>query len=114
MSISGTGPFVTHLEVKPLFNARGFGYPSGPALQSHALALVLELLFPDDSKALLDRADIVAQSQVIAGVCNPSDINAGKAIAEAMMVDLNSDDTFEKDLEDARTEVKRRMPHGSE
>jgi hypothetical protein len=103
-------PYVAHLEVKPLFTEKGYGYPSAHAVKAHLLALVLQQLFPDSAKDFLDKSDAICQTRINAGVADPTDITAGKTLAEALLQALTTDDQFQKDLQAVQAEVKRRQP----
>ena len=103
-------PYVAHMEVKPLFTAKGYGYPDDHALKSHLLALVLQQLFPDHGKEFLDKSDVIGQSRVNAGVANPTDVTAGKTLAEGLLQALTTNDQFQKDLQDVEAEIKKRIP----
>ncbi len=101
-------PYVAQLEVKPVSTDPGFSYPNGPTARSHAIAVVLSALFPNESKDILARADAIAQEQVLAGLAYPSDVAASKTLAEALVQDLIAVDPYERDLEDVKAEVRRR------
>lgn len=101
-------PYAAHPDqVKALFTAKSFSYPSGHASGSEGIADVLGLIFPDKKQALLDRALAIAQSRVIAGVHNPSDIEQGKELADKILALLQANPAFQKDLAAAQTEVKK-------
>ena len=98
-------PYQDHPEVKNLFPVEQYSYPSGHASGSRMLMLVLVVLFPDKSTALLDRDNLIAQSRVNAGVHYPSDIIAGRALAHALIFVLQDNPAFEADLAKAQAEI---------
>lgn len=59
-------------------------YPSGHTTHARILALTLAEIFPERRVALLKRADDIALSRVIGGVHHPSDIVAGKKLADVL------------------------------
>ncbi len=65
-------------------------YPSGHAANSRAMARVLAMLFPDRAQKFFASSDRVGENRVIGGVHYPSDVEAGKMLAdkvfEALMV----------------------------
>lgn len=98
-------PYQDHPEVKNLFAAKQYSYPSGHAAGSRILMLVLVRLFPDKASALLNRANAIAQSRVNAGVHYPSDIIAGNALAHDLEYALQDNPAFLNDLDKAKAEI---------
>ena len=98
-------PYQDHPEVKNLFAAKQYSYPSGHAAGSRILMLVLVRLFPDKASALLSRANAIAQSRVNAGVHYPSDIIAGNALAHDLEYALQDNPAFLHDLDKAKAEI---------
>jgi acid phosphatase (class A) len=84
--------------VTPLFPVVDTSYPSGHACGSMTQALVLGKIFPDRAEDLLKRARQVADSRVVAGVHNPSDIAAGQTVAELIFAELAKNPKFLKNL----------------
>jgi len=102
-------PFAAHAEVHPLFKVDQFSYPSGHSSGSHTFADILGVLFPDKKAALLARADAVGHSRVVAGVHYPSDITAGKQLAQALMDALMANPAFQNDLAAAKAEIAQKQ-----
>ncbi len=98
-------PYVNHPEVKRLFTAKDYSYPSGHASGSAALADTLALLFPDKKPALLARAQAIAQSRVTAGVHYPSDIQQGTALGDKLVALMLQNPAFQKDVAAAKAEI---------
>lgn len=65
-----------------------YAYPSGHAALSRAYALELASMYPLQKNAMLKIADDVAQSRVTSGVHHPSDIIAGKKLADEIMHEI--------------------------
>jgi acid phosphatase (class A) len=57
-------------------------YPSSHATLSHLGACLLAEFYPAKAAALLDAGDCYAELRLIAGVHHPSDIEAGRMLAE--------------------------------
>jgi acid phosphatase (class A) len=78
---------------------RGFSYPSGHAAYSRLFALILSELQPERKSEFMARADQAALNRVIGGVHYPTDIEAGKKLAEDIFADLRKNPDFRRDLE---------------
>jgi acid phosphatase (class A) len=98
-------PYQDHPEVKNLFTLESSSYPSEQAASSRMLMLVLSELFPERVTALLDRDEAIAQSGVNAGVYYPSDVIAGRALAQALMFVLQDNPGFDGDMAKVRSEI---------
>jgi len=64
----------------PLKNYKTPSYPSGHAYQAYYLASILCKQFPTKTKAIMDVAEKVANSRIIAGVHYPSDRDFAKQL----------------------------------
>ena len=80
-------------------------YPSGHATTSWASALVLAELAPDRATEILMRARAYGESRVVCGVHYPSDIEAGRTGASALIAVVHSDPVFRADMDQARAEL---------
>lgn len=69
-------------------------YPSGHAVFSRVMAMVLSKIYPERAQAFMKRADLVAESRVLGGVHHPTDIEAGKKLADMMAEELVSSESF--------------------
>ncbi|MDX9724092.1 MAG: phosphatase PAP2 family protein [Myxococcota bacterium] len=83
-------------------SAKSFAYPSGHAAFSRLFALVLAELVPARREEFLQRADAIALDRVISGVHFPSDIEAGKLLAEAYYEELSTSPKYQQELEQLR------------
>jgi acid phosphatase (class A) len=100
-------PYQGHPDVvKSLFTTNGYSYPSGHAMASYSLAVVLGAVFPGKQQAFLDRAQLIAKSRVNAGVHYSSDIKEGEALGRAVGAAILASDSFQKDLTEVRAELK--------
>lgn len=73
-------------------------YPSGHAAISRIFARVLAKLDPAREAAFMARAEQIASDRVLAGVHHPSDLAAGKALAEKVLVALWSNPAFRREF----------------
>ncbi|MDD2806402.1 MAG: phosphatase PAP2 family protein [Elusimicrobiales bacterium] len=80
----------------------GLAYPSGHATISRLLALLLSDLVPARKKEFLARADEAALDRVIGGVHHPSDIEAGKRLADRLYPLYKKSPAFAADLKTLR------------
>lgn len=80
-------------------------YPSGHSMTGWAWALILAELKPAKADGLLAVGKAVGDSRAICGVHYPSDIEAGRTLAAAMVAKLHGDPQFQADMAKARGEV---------
>ncbi len=80
-------------------------YPSGHAAVGWLWAATLAELAPQFADALLARGIDFGQSRVVCGFHYPSDIEAGRLAAAALLQRLHADPAYLKDLAQARREV---------
>jgi len=99
-------PYQAHPEIKALFPARDFSYPSGHSTLSYVEATVLGEIFPDKAAALQERAGQIAESRVVAGVHYPSDIDEGKVLAKAITDALQAKPDFQAAVAAAKAEAQ--------
>jgi hypothetical protein len=72
------------IQITPGLKTYDFSFPSGHSYGSYYIAYMLIKKYPHLEPGLLALADKIAKSRVQAGVHYPSDIAAGRAIAEQM------------------------------
>lgn len=78
-------PFNRDSSLEPcLGRIGGLAYPSGHATISRIYALILSDLVPEHRSEFMTRADEVALYRVIGGVHHPTDIEAGKKLADTI------------------------------
>ncbi len=73
-------------------------YPSGHAAVSRVFALILAGLVPAQKDIFMAKADEAALNRVISGVHHPSDIEAGKRLADNLYSQFLKVPAFTKDL----------------
>lgn len=104
-------PFNRDSGLKPCIDpARGnigpLAYPSGHATISRVFALLLSDLAPENKEAFMAKADEAALNRVISGVHHPSDIEAGKRLADSIYAQLKKNQAFQKDFKKLLKYVK--------
>ena len=72
-----------------------------------AWALILVELAPDKAGPLLEAGKEMGESRVICGMHYPSDVEAGRDLAAAMVARMRANPEFRADMEKARREVAR-------
>lgn len=82
-----------------------FSYPSGHSTESMVLALVLADLFPGKHDALIAEARSIGWHRVQIARHYPTDIYAGRVLAQAIVKQLVKSDAFQKDFAGAKAEV---------
>lgn len=80
----------------------GLAYPSGHATLSRAFALLLGELMPARKAEFIARADEAALYRVISGVHHPSDIEAGKRLAEQLFPRFMENSEFRAQVDKLR------------
>ncbi|HVU08442.1 MAG TPA: phosphatase PAP2 family protein [Verrucomicrobiae bacterium] len=84
---------------------KSFSYPSGHSTESMTLALVLAELFPDKRDALIGEARTIGWHRVEIARHYPTDIYAGRVLAQAIVREMNNNPDFQKDLAEAKAEI---------
>jgi acid phosphatase (class A) len=84
---------------------KSFSYPSGHSTESMVLALVLTDLFPDKHDAIIAEARTIGWHRVEIARHYPTDIYAGRVLAQAIVKQLEKNDDFQKDLAEAKAEI---------
>ena len=82
-------------------------YPSGHSMTGWAWALILVELAPDQAGPLLEAGKEMGESRVICGMHYPSDVEAGRDLAAAMVARMRANPAFRADMDKARREVAR-------
>lgn len=96
-------PYVYMAGLKPCLPTEpSLAYPSGHAILSKLYALVLAEVYPELRKPLLDRAEVIAEDRVTGGVHHPSDILAGKKMADFLFAELVQSQAFDREVERIR------------
>jgi acid phosphatase (class A) len=84
---------------------KSFSYPSGHSTESMVLALVLADLFPDKHDAIIAKARSIGWHRVQTARHYPTDIYAGRVLAQAIVKQMEKSDEFQKDFAGAKAEI---------
>jgi len=87
-----------------------FSYPSGHSTESMVLALVLADLFPEKRDAILAEARRIGWHRVQIARHYPTDIYAGRVLAQAIVKELRKDGKFERQFAKVRAELAAAVP----
>jgi acid phosphatase (class A) len=83
-----------------------FSYPSGHSTVGTVQALILADLFPEHRQAILKIGRQIGWDRVIIGKHFPTDIYAGRTLAQAIVRELKANPEFQHDLAEAKAEVE--------
>ena len=84
---------------------KSFGYPSGHSTESMVLALVLAEMLPEKSEAIIAHARTMGWHRVQIARHYPSDIYAGRVLAQAIVKSLKKSESFQKEFDEAKAEI---------
>jgi acid phosphatase (class A) len=84
---------------------KSFSYPSGHSTESMVLALVLADLFPDKRDAIIAEARSIGWHRVQIARHYPTDIYAGRVLAQAIVKQMIKSDAFQQDFAEAKAEI---------
>ena len=100
-------PFVLEPRIEPIVKKpTNDSYPSGHAMWSRVVGLVLADMLPEYSDKIMARADDFAGHRVVAGVHYPSDVDAGKHAGTALAAFLFASPAFQPDYAAAKKELR--------
>ena len=83
-----------------------FSYPSGHSSENMVFALVLAELFPEKRDALLAHARTMGWHRVQIARHYPTDVVAGRVLAQAIVREFRQNKAFENELAEVRAEIK--------
>ena len=98
-------PYVTDPSLANGKLEKSFSYPSGHSTESMTLALVLADLFPDKQDAIVAEARSIGWHRVEIARHYPTDIYAGRVLAQAIVKQMEKNDAFQKDFDEAKAEI---------
>jgi len=84
---------------------KSFSYPSGHSTESMVLALVLADLFPDKHDAIIAIARNIGWHRVEIARHYPSDIYAGRVLAQAIFREMKKNPNFQHDFAESKSEL---------
>ena len=98
-------PFFTDTNLANGVLEKSYSYPSGHSPETMVLALVLAEAVPEKQDALLAHARRMGWHRVQIARHYPTDIYAGRVLAQAIVQELKKSDTFEKELAEVKAEI---------
>jgi acid phosphatase (class A) len=84
---------------------KSFSYPSGHSTESMVLALVLADLIPHKHDAIIAEARSIGWRRVEIARHYPTDIYAGRVLAQAIVEQMKKSGTFQRDFAEAKAEI---------
>jgi acid phosphatase (class A) len=99
-------PFTTDTNLANGRLEKSFSYPSGHSTESMVLALVLADLLPAQRDAILDHARLMGWHRVQIARHYPTDIYAGRVLAQAVARQFKNSGAFNHDFTEAQIEIK--------
>jgi acid phosphatase (class A) len=85
---------------------KSFAYPSGHSTRGTVQALLLAELCPEHKDAILAIGRNIGWDRVLIGKHFPTDIYAGRVLAQAIVRELQASPAFQRDLAEAKAEVQ--------
>jgi acid phosphatase (class A) len=85
---------------------KSFSYPSGHSTESMVLALVLADLLPDRRDDIIAHARLMGWHRVQIARHFPTDIYAGRVLAQAIVKQMKKNDDFEKNFAAVKKEIE--------
>lgn len=89
---------------------KSFSYPSGHSTRGTVFALLLAELFPDRRDAILAEGRAIGWHRVQIARHYPTDIFAGRVLAQAIINELKSDPDFQCDFAKTKAEIAAKNP----
>ena len=86
-------------------NSDHLSYPSGHSFCGTLFGLILAKIFPDQATAIIQRSQEIGWDRIVAGMHHPSDINAGRFLANIVFLELLNNPVFQAELAQAKQEA---------
>jgi acid phosphatase (class A) len=83
-----------------------YSYPSGHSTRGMLQALMLAEIFPEKRDAILEFGRTIGWDRVLIGKHFPTDVVAGRVLAQAIMRELMSNPEFQKAIAEAKAEAQ--------
>lgn len=81
-------------------------YPSGHSTVGMVQALLLAELFPEKREAILQIGRGIGWNRVVIGKHFPTDVHAGRVLAQAIVRELMASSSFQKDFAEVKAELQ--------
>jgi acid phosphatase (class A) len=102
-------PFVADPTLHNVCPAAHESYPSAHAANAYLEADILAAMVPEMRSAIFARANGYAYNRLVCGVHYPSDLQAGKTLADAMMGPMMNNPTFQAEFARAQAELRQAL-----
>ena len=99
-------PFVADPTLHNVCPADSASYPSSHSTDAFLQARVLAAMVPEMRDAIFARAENYAYNRLVCGVHYPSDVQAGKTVAGAMIGPMMENPAFQAQFASAQTELR--------
>ncbi len=103
-------PQIADTEIKTLVTPSTTGsWPSGHATVGTMMAIILSEMLPEKRTAIMVRNREYGDNRVLAGMHYPSDVEVGRIGGSVVAYALLQDADFQKDYQEARTELRNTL-----
>jgi acid phosphatase (class A) len=99
--------------LNPKLHDQAYSYPSGHSTRATIYALLLSEIFPDRREAIMATARTLGWHRVQMALHYPTDIVAGRVLAQAIVRKLKEDPAFQHDFAEVTAELKAAERQGS-
>jgi acid phosphatase (class A) len=99
-------PFMTDTNLANGELEKNFSYPSGHSSETMVMALVLADLLPEKRDAIIAHARLMGWHRVQIARHYPTDVYAGRVLAQAVVRELKKNRNFKKELAVAKAEIE--------
>lgn len=104
---SSPHPYQVSKEIKALLETdRFYSYPSGHATKCYVLAYVMADLLPQEGEKFINEARDISHLRIIVGEHFPSDVDAGRKLADIIYDKMKNNYKFQADFRKAKKELK--------
>ncbi len=87
-----------------------YSYPSGHSTRGTLYALVLSEIFPEKKEAILAESRTIGWHRIELAMHFPTDVFAGRVLAQAIVRELKADPAFRHDLAEVKAEIRAGTP----
>jgi len=106
-------PYLTDSRIHPCETEDTYSYPSSHSTRAMVLAMTISEIFPDQKSALIAIGRKIGDDRALAGQHFPSDVAAGRILADAIFKKMMQNPTFQADLAKAETECQLKEPQSN-
>lgn len=103
-------PYETDSKLKFGRSEPSYSYPSGHSTVGTVQALILADLFPERREGILEIGRNIGWDRVVIGKHFPTDVHAGRTLAQAIVRGLKANADYQRDFAEAKAEVRAAQP----